>query len=109
MATLRRCPELPLALAKACPTDSRLRPRVDSEVFTRKRVAVFAVRPSKVPLILGVGYQRKVIGIPAGMDAATVMQLLALWDRAAEELPAKAMGVAVLWLWRCGRRAWWSP
>ena len=59
-------------------------------------MAVFAVRPSKVPLILGVGYHLEVIGIPAGIDAATVVQLLALWDRAAEELPAKAMGVAVL-------------
>jgi hypothetical protein len=95
---LRRCPELLLALAGASPTDPRPRPRVDPEVLTRQRVTVFAVRLAKMPLILGVGCQREMIGIPAGVDTAEVMEFLALWDWAAEELPAKAVGVAVLGL-----------
>jgi hypothetical protein len=59
---------------------------------------MFAVRLAKMPLILGVGCQHKMIGIPARVDAAAVMELLALWDWAAEELPAEPVGVAVLGL-----------
>ena len=55
-----------------------------------------ALRLAQVPLVLGVRDKLQMVRVPAGVDAATVMQLLALWDRAAEELPAKAMGVAVL-------------
>jgi hypothetical protein len=52
----------------------------------------------------------KCSGVPAGIDAATVMELLAVWDRTPyrtpEELPAEPVGVAVLCLGDaagCGR------
>ena len=57
-----------------------------------------ALRLAQVPLVLGVGDKLEMVRVPAGVYAATVMQLLALWDRATEELPAKAMGVVVLGL-----------
>ena len=59
-------------------------------------MALAALRLAQVPLVLRVGDKLQMVRIPAGVHAAAVMQLLALWDRAAEELPAKAMGVAVL-------------
>lgn len=51
-----------------------------------------------MPLILGVGYQLEVGGVPAGVDAATVMQLHALRNGTAEEFPPEPVGVAVLGL-----------
>jgi hypothetical protein len=70
-------------------------------------MAVLAVRFAEMPLILGVGCQLEVIGIPAGMDAASVMEFLAVWDRTTKELPAEPVGVAVLCLGHaavgCGR------
>jgi hypothetical protein len=59
---------------------------------------VFTVRFAKMPLIRGVGCQLEVIGIPAGMDAAAVMEFFAIWDRTTKELPAEPVGVAVLCL-----------
>jgi hypothetical protein len=59
---------------------------------------MFTVRFAKMPLISGVGCQLEVIGIPAGMDAASVMELFAVWDRTTKELPAEPVGVAVLCL-----------
>jgi hypothetical protein len=61
-------------------------------------MAVFTVRFAKMPLIRGVGCQLEVIGIPAGMDAASVMEFFAVWDRTTKELPAEPVGVAVLCL-----------
>jgi len=34
----------------------------------------------------------QVVGIPAGVDAAAVMEFLARWDGAAQELPAEPVG-----------------
>jgi len=36
---------------------------------------MFAVRLAGMPLVLGVGYGLQVVGVPAGLDAAAVMQL----------------------------------
>ena len=38
------------------------------------------------------------VRVPAGVDAAAVMQLHVLWDWAAEKLPAEPVGVGVLCL-----------
>jgi hypothetical protein len=48
--------------------------------------------------VLGVRDNLQVIWVPAGVDAAAVVQFLALWDRAAKELPAQSVGVTVLCL-----------
>src|SRR4029450_8233343 len=61
-------------------------------------MAVFAVRLAQVMLVLGVGYGLQMLGVPAGVDAAAVMELLTLWDRTTEELPAEPVGIAVLCL-----------
>ena len=61
-------------------------------------MAVFAVRLAQMPLVLGVRYGSKMLRVPAGIDAAAVMELLAVWDRTTEELPAEPVGVAVLCL-----------
>jgi hypothetical protein len=42
------------------------------------------------------------VGIPAGVDAAAMMQLLVLRNGAAKELPAEPVGVAVLCLGDAG-------
>jgi hypothetical protein len=61
--------------------------------------------------VLGMRDDLQMIRVPAGVDAAAVMELLAVWDRTPEELPAEPVGVAVLCLGdaavgRCGRRVW---
>ena len=58
---------------------------------------MFAVHLAQVLLVLGVGYGLQMLGVPAGIDAAAVMELLAFWDRTTEELPAEPVGIAVLW------------
>src|SRR5512132_2415449 len=40
----------------------------------------------------------QMIRVPAGIDAAAVMEFLAFWDRTTEELPAEPVGIAVLCL-----------
>jgi hypothetical protein len=47
-------------------------------------MTVLAVRLAQVRLVLGVRDRLQVVWVPAGIDAAAVMQLLALWDRAAQ-------------------------
>jgi hypothetical protein len=44
------------------------------------------------------GDDLQMIRVPAGIDAASVVELLALRDRAAQELPSQPVGVAVLGL-----------
>jgi hypothetical protein len=44
-------------------------------------MAVFAVCLAQVLLVLGVGYGLQMLGVPAGIDAAAVMEFLAFWDR----------------------------
>jgi hypothetical protein len=47
----------------------------------------------------------QMVRVPAGVDAAAVMQLPVLWDWAAEKLPAEPVGVAVLRLGYAAVRA----
>jgi hypothetical protein len=75
-------------------------------------MAVFAVRPAQVPLVLGVGDELQMVWVPACIDAASVMQLLAFWDVAAKELPSKPVRIAVLGLGNApvwGRRSGEAP
>ena len=61
--------------------------------------------------ILRMGDNLQMVRIPAGVDAASMVQFLALGDRTTEELPAESVGVAVLGLGhaavgrRCSREA----
>ena len=64
--------------ASSCPC-----PWVDSEVLTRQRVSVLAVRLAAVSQGFGVADDLQMIRVPTGVDAATVMQLHAVWDRTA--------------------------
>jgi len=48
--------------------------------------------------VLGMGDHLQMVGIPAGVDAAAMVQLLVLRNGAAKELPAEPVGVAVLCL-----------
>jgi hypothetical protein len=76
-----RCgPEPPLALSKASLAASRPRPRIDAEVLARERVPMLAMRLALVRQILCVGDELQVVGVPAGIDAATMMEFLALRD-----------------------------
>jgi NADPH:quinone reductase-like Zn-dependent oxidoreductase len=49
---------------------------------------MFAVGLTYVPLVLGVGDRLQVVGVPAGVDAATMVQLLVLrnWAAVLKEL-----------------------
>ena len=80
----------------ALTADPRSSPWVDPYVLTRQRVPTLAVRLALGRQILGVGDQLQMVGIPAGMDATPMMQFPAFWNWAAEELPAKSVGVTVL-------------
>jgi hypothetical protein len=91
-------PALPLLLSATCSAGSRSRSRVDPKVLARKWMPTAAVRSAFVGQVLGVGDKLQMLGVPAGVDAAAVMELLALWDRAAKELPAQSVGVTVLCL-----------
>lgn len=53
------------------------------------RVSTLAVRLAAVRQILGVGDQLQMVRIPAGIDAAAMMQFPALRYGAAEELPTE--------------------
>jgi hypothetical protein len=59
---------------------------------------MLAVRLALERQVLGVGDQLQMVRVPAGMDAALMMELLAFWNWAAEEFPAESVGVAVLCL-----------
>jgi hypothetical protein len=48
--------------------------------------------------VLGVGDELEMVWVPARVDAASMMQLLALGNRTAQQLPAEPVGVAVLCL-----------
>jgi hypothetical protein len=48
--------------------------------------------------IFRMGNNLQVVRVPAGVDTTAMMQLSVHWDRAAENLPAEAVGVAVLCL-----------
>jgi hypothetical protein len=52
-------------------------------------VSTLAVRLAAVRQILGVGDQLQMVRIPAGIDAAAMMQFPALRYGAAEELPTE--------------------
>ena len=45
---------------------------------------MFAMGLAQVPLVLGMADELQMLGIPAGVDPAPVVQLPALRDRAAE-------------------------
>src|SRR5829696_1091869 len=47
-------------------------------------------------LVLRVGDEFQVVRIPAGIDAASVVELSTFWDGTAKELPAEPVGVTVL-------------
>jgi hypothetical protein len=96
--TARLGPEPPLVLPEARPADPCSRPRVDPKVLTRQRVSMVALHLALVRQVLGVGDHLQVVRIPAGVDAAAVMELHAVRDRAAKQLPAQPVGIAILGL-----------
>ena len=70
--------------------------RADPQVVAGQRMAVFAVGLTQMLLVLGVGHKHQVVGIPARVNAAAMMELLAGWYGTAKEPSAEAVGVAVL-------------
>jgi hypothetical protein len=70
-------------------------------------MAMFAVRLADMPLVLGVGYGLQVVGVPADLDAAAVMQLHSLRYWAPQELPAEPVSKAVLCLGNAAIRIGW--
>src|SRR5215212_6899337 len=67
-----------LALPGARPTDSRPRPCVAPDVVAGQRVPVLAMRLALEGRVLGMGDDLQMIRVPAGIDTASVMELLAL-------------------------------
>jgi hypothetical protein len=61
-------------------------------------MAMPTVRLPQVRLILCMGDELQMVGIPAGVDAALVVELSAFGNRTAKKLPAESVGVAVLGL-----------